>query len=100
MLTQTIFRDCLCILSLLNVHVKRVLGSVHKYFGGGAGQLKIFVVKLFWPPLRKPPKLFEPPLNMCENFFWPPPHCYMYNISVFLQHQFILYAPQVYQYYW
>ena len=22
----------------------------------------------------------------------------MYNISVFLQHQFILYAPQVYQY--
>ena len=23
------------------------LGSVHKYFGGGAGQLKIFVVKLF-----------------------------------------------------
>ena len=22
------------------------LGSVHKYFGGGAGQLKIFVVKL------------------------------------------------------
>ena len=49
------------------------LGSVHKYFGGGAGQLKIFVVKLFWPPLRKPPKLFEPPLNMCENLFDPPP---------------------------
>ena len=26
------------------------LGSVHKYFGVGAGQLKIFVVKLFSPP--------------------------------------------------
>ena len=26
MLTQPIFRECLCILSLLNVHVKCVLG--------------------------------------------------------------------------
>ena len=39
--------------------------------GGGAGQLKIFVVKLFWPPVRKPPKLSEPPLNKCKNFFDP-----------------------------
>ena len=28
------------------------------------------------------------------------PHCYMYNIRVFPQHQFIWYAPQMYQYYW
>ena len=77
-----------------------MLGSVHKYFGGGLGNWKFLLSNFFDPPLRKPPKLFEPPLNMCENFFDPPPHCYMYNISVFLQHQFILYAPQMYQYYW
>ena len=37
------------------------LGSVHKYFGGGAGELKIFVVKLF-----------DPPFASCQNFLNPP----------------------------
>ena len=84
----------------LDVTILSYLGSVHKYFGGGAGQLKIFVVKLFWPPPSQAAKTFWTPLNKCKNFFDPPPHCYMYNISVFPQHQFIWYAPQVYQYYW
>ena len=48
------------------------LGSVHKYFGGGAGQLKIFVIKLFWPPFASHQNFLNPPLNMCENFFDPP----------------------------
>ena len=73
-----------------------ILGSVHKYFGGGGLAIQNFCRQTFLTPLRKPPKLFEPPLNKCKNFFDPPPHCHMYNISVFPQHQFIWYAPQVY----
>ena len=38
-----------------------LLGSVHKYFGGGAGQLKIFVVKLFDPPFASRQNFLNPP---------------------------------------
>ena len=40
---------------------------------GWAGQLKIFAIKLFWPPLSKLPKLFEPPSASVKNFFDPSP---------------------------
>ena len=50
-----------------------LLGSVHKYFGGGAGQFKIFVVKLFGPPFASRQNFFNPPSWKCKNFFDPPP---------------------------
>ena len=39
---------------------------------GWAGQLKIFVVKLFDHPLSQAVKTFRTPLNKCKNFFDPP----------------------------
>ena len=63
---------------------------------GGAGQLKIFVVKLFWPPLRKPPKLFETPLNKCKNFFDPPIATCMISLSFLNSNLFGIY----HRYYW
>ena len=48
------------------------LGSVHKYFGGGAGQLKIFVVKLFWPPFASRQNFLNPPSTSVKTFLTPP----------------------------
>ena len=49
---------------------KDILGSVQKYFGGrGLGNWKI-VVKLFWPPLRKPQNFLTP--KQVEKLFEPP----------------------------
>ena len=40
---------------------------------GWAGQLKIFVVKLFWPPICICQNFFEPPLTSVKNFLTPHP---------------------------
>ena len=72
--------------------VDPTLRSVHKYFGGGGlGNWKCLSSN-FFDPLCKPLKLFEPPLTSVKTFL-PPPHCYMYNISVFPQHLFIWHVP-------
>ena len=77
-----------------------LLGSVHKYFGGGGWAIENFCRQTFLTPPSQAAKTFWTPLNKWKNFFDPPPHCYMHNIRVFPQHQFIWYTPQVYQYYW
>ena len=40
---------------------------------GGAGQLKIFVVKLFWPPFASRQKFLNPPSTCVKTFLTPPP---------------------------
>ena len=49
------------------------LGNVHKYFGGGAGQLKIFVVKLFDHPFTSRQNFLNPPSTSVKIFLTPPP---------------------------
>ena len=83
-------------------NINNIIGSVHKYFGGGGGGLgnwKFLSSNFFDPPSQASKTFWTPPSTSVKTFLTPP-HCYMYNISVFPQHQFIWYAPQVYQYYW
>ena len=71
--------------TLMNFSNNTILGTVHKYLGGGGGwKISILVRENFFdPPLALPktfltplptnPKLFWPPLPMYPKLFWPPP---------------------------
>ena len=84
-------------MSILCHKSKLRLGSVHKYFGGGGWAVENFYRQTFLTPPSQAAKTFwTPPQESVKTFLTPPR--YMYNISVFPQHQFIWYAPQVYQY--